>query len=288
MQTDLLVSGKMDERILGFLRCPCCTERMNLSADGKSLICSAPRRHCFDFASAGYVNLAPSHGAGGDSRDSVRSRSEFLNSGAYEAVSDAVNSVLCDYVSDGGLVIDAGCGEGYYSCRAAEAGFRVAGFDLSKDAVAQAGKRAKRDGLTNAFFGVGSVFELPMADGCADAVVNIFAPCAESEYSRALKDRGILAVAYAGREHLMGLKRHIYDSVYPNEPRSDMPKNMELVEERRVFYKIKLTSEAQISSLFAMTPYYWRTSPEDKSKLEGLTSLETEVDIIIAIYRKNG
>ncbi len=278
----------MDERILDSLRCPCCGEKMNISEGSKSLVCLAPKRHCFDFASSGYVNLAVSHGTGGDSREAVRSRTEFLNSGAYEAVSDAVNSALSDYLLNGGLVIDAGCGEGYYSCRAAEAGFCVAGFDLSKEAVAQAGKRAKKGLLTNTFFGVASVFALPVADKQADAVVNIFAPCVENEYSRVLKDGGILAVAYAGPEHLMGLKRRIYDNVYENEARSDMPKNMELVEERRISYSIELTSQSQILALFAMTPYYWRTSAEDKSKLMGLTSLETEADIIIAIYRKNG
>lgn len=278
----------MDERILGFLRCPCCGERMSLSENRRSIICAAPKRHCFDIASAGYVNFATAHGAGGDSKEAVRSRTEFLDSGAYEPVSDAVNGVLEDYLPEGGFAVDAGCGEGYYSCRAAERGYGVVGFDLSKDAVTQAGKRAKRGGLTNAFFGVASVFSLPLSDGCADAVINIFAPCVEDEYSRVLRNGGILAVAYAGREHLMGLKRCIYDSVYENESRSDMPRGMELLEERRVFYRISLTSESQISSLFAMTPYYWRTSASDKSKLEGLTSLETEVDIKIAIYRKNG
>ncbi|MBO5415765.1 MAG: methyltransferase domain-containing protein [Clostridia bacterium] len=282
------MNRRIDERILDSLSCPCCSEQMRLSEDERSLVCRAPRRHCFDFASAGYVNLALTHSGGGDSKDAVRSRTEFLESGAYERVSDAVNSVLSDYISEGGLVIDAGCGEGYYSCRAARAGFRVAGFDLSKDAVAQAAKRAKREGLANAFFGVGSVFSLPVADSSSDAVVNIFAPCAEAEYCRVLKNGGILAVAYAGREHLMGLKRKIYDSVYTNESRSDMPEGMELLDERRVLYDIELSSEAQIKNLFAMTPYYWRTSAEDKNKLEGLNSLRTEVDIIIAVYRKNG
>lgn len=279
---------RTDEKILESLSCPCCSEKMGLSEDGRSLVCLAPRRHCFDFSSAGYVNLAPSHRGGGDSKEAVRSRTEFLDSGAYETVSDAVNSVISGYVPKGGLVIDAGCGEGYYSCRAAHTGVRVMGFDLSKDAVAQAAKRTKREGLDNAFFGVGSVFSLPVSDSSADAVINIFAPCAEEEYCRVLKRGGILAVAYAGREHLMGLKRRLYDSVYENEVRSDMPEEMELIEERRVLYDIELSSEEQIKNLFAMTPYYWRTSAEDKNKLEGLNSLRTEVDIIIAVYRKNG
>jgi 23S rRNA (guanine745-N1)-methyltransferase len=159
------------------------------------------------------------------------------------------------------------------------------GFDLSKDAVNSASKRAKRDGLGNAFFGVASVFELPVADGSADAVINLFAPCAEDEYRRVLKPEGILVLAYAGREHLMGLKRCIYDSVYENELRADMPCGMELLEERAVSYDISLSSNDDINDLFSMTPYYWRTSVADRKKLDGLERLDTRVDIRIAVYR---
>ena len=48
---------------------------------------------------------------------------------------------------------------------------------------------------------------------------------------------------------------------------------------------ITLTDNAQIMSLFAMTPYYWRTSPEDAEKLSAINELSTEVDIIISVYK---
>jgi 23S rRNA (guanine745-N1)-methyltransferase len=35
-----------------------------------------------------------------------------------------------------------------------------------------------------------------------------------------------------------------------------------------------------------MTPYYWRTSIEDKKKLEGLESLRTEIEFDCRVYRK--
>lgn len=276
----------IDNKILGGLICPCCGASVSCSDDGKSLICSAPKRHCFDFSADGYVNLATSHHGGGDSKQAVRSRTDFLDSGAYERVSDAVNAILSDFAPKGGFVVDAGCGEGYYSCRAAENGSVVVGFDLSKDAVAQASKRAKRKRISNAFFGVGSVYDIPLRDSCADAVINIFAPCAESEYCRLLKNDGILAVAYAGPEHLMGLKRQIYETVYENEGRADMPRSMVQIDQRRVRFDLTLKGSAQIMALFSMTPYYWRTSPEDKNKLLGVEELTTEVDVIIAIYKK--
>ena len=45
--------------------------------------------------------------------------------------------------------------------------------------------------------------------------------------------------------------------------------------------------QTQIQNLFAMTPYYWRTSPADAEKLRGLSELTTEVDMILSVYRKD-
>lgn len=276
----------IDSSVTEALRCPCCSADMTFGNNFKSLVCLGARKHCYDFASSGYLNLSPTHSAGGDSKDAVRSRTEFLDSGAYAPVADALCEMLKKYISRGDTVIDAGCGEGYYSCRIADGGYTVLGFDLSKDAVNSGAKRAKREKRENAFFGVASVYSLPVKDGCADALVNIFAPCAEDEYSRVLKENGICAFVYAGENHLMGLKRAIYDTVYENEGRADLPKQMELIEKKRVLYEITLERNAQIQNLFSMTPYYWRTSLEDKKKLSELEKLTTDVDIIIEIYKK--
>ena len=194
--------------------------------------------------------------------------------------------MLGKYLKVGDRIVDAGCGEGYYSCRISDEGYNVLGFDLSKDAVNSGAKRAKREKNDNTFFGVASVYSLPLKDSSADALVNIFAPCAEEEYLRVLKNDGVFAFVYAGEKHLMGLKRALYDIVYENEERADLPKRMELLNRRRVLYEITLEGNAQIQNLFSMTPYYWRTSLEDKKKLCGLDKLTTDVDMIIEIYKK--
>ena len=41
-----------------------------------------------------------------------------------------------------------------------------------------------------------------------------------------------------------------------------------------------------IEALFSMTPYYWRTSKEDREKLEKLDILTTSVDFDIFLFRK--
>ena len=276
----------IDDRIVCNLRCPCCKAPFFRANVGNSFLCAGDRPHCYDISSVGHINFALRHSGGGDSKEAVRSRKEFLDSGAYAPIAKTLADAVSEYVKEG-LVVDAGCGEGYYSCRIAERGCAVAGFDLSKEAVISASKRRSREGSDNAFFGVASVYEMPLADSSVEAVVNVFAPCAEEEYARILKNGGLLFVVYAGPEHLMGLKRAIYDETYENNSRADMPEKMGLLSERRVKYELHLESSERIKDLFSMTPYYWRTSEEDKRKLEDLRELDTTVDVIIAIYKKD-
>lgn len=282
-----------DERLLEAIRCPICQGSMTLecSEHGKSasLRCEGQaKRHCFDLASSGYVNLMrPGHGDGGDSKEAVRARKEFLSLDYYSPAALA----LCDLVRyyadpEKGILIDAGCGEGYYTAYLAAKGFSVAGVDLSRPAVDSAAKRLGATGIKNGFFSVSSVYELPMADTSATAVVNVFAPCAEEEFLRVLRPGGILAVMYAGPEHLMGLKKALYETIYENDGRADLPKSMTLLKEERVKFEIEVEGNAAVQNLFAMTPYYWKTSREDGEKLKKLDSLTTTVDMIIAIYQK--
>ena len=275
----------MNTQIKNALRCPVCNAEMDIN--DRVLSCKGIKRHCYDMAASGYVNLAaPGQSNGGDSKVAVRARSAFLDTEHYRPISDKICELLRKYCAADGLVIDAGCGEGYYSSAVAASSYSVMGFDLSKFACEAAAKRAKRQGLDNTFFGVASVFDMPMDDGCADALINVFAPCVENEYCRALSDDGILIEVYAGPEHLLGLKRQIYEQTRVNEERADLPKNMRLIDKERLQYRIKVIGNENIRNLFAMTPYYWKTSQSDVEKLCGIEELESEIDIIFAIYKK--
>lgn len=272
--------------INGTLMCPVCGEDLMLTEDMKSAACTGKRRHLFDFASGGYINLYTSRAAGGDSAECISARNAFLAKGYYKNISDGIISLLHKYTAGGSKILDAGCGEGYYSAEMAKAGNTVFGFDLSKSGVNIAAKRAKREGLS-AFFGVASVFELPVIDGSMDAVTTVFAPCAEEEYARVLKNDGILLLAGAGKDHLIGLKEAIYDSAYENEGRRDLPRErFELLEQTSVTYDITPETNRDIQNLFAMTPYYYRTSQKDKDKLYAICELSTKIDVELFIYKK--
>ncbi len=274
-----------DIKIKNILRCPKCGSQM--ITEGASIKCLGARTHCYDLAASGYVNFCPpdkSHG--GDSKAAVRARSSFLELGYYERVAKAVRDTCVKHIGNGGIALDAGCGEGYYSQFICEQGISLFGIDMSKFAVDAASKRLAAHGMESFFFAAASVFDIPIADSSVDGVINIFAPCAQEEFSRVLGDDGALIVVWAGERHLWGLKQAVYSDAHANTERQDLPAQMREVSRERVHYSIELSNNAQIMSLFAMTPYYWRTSAADMQKLEGLEQLNTEVDILISVYKK--
>ena len=122
---------ELDPRLLDTLRCPVCGAPMDIDTNGRSLICSgavsdrAPtgKHHLFDGGAGGYVHLAPSHSGGGDSKEAVRARSSFLRNGYYAPAAEAIAALVSELTPKNGLVLDPGCGEGYYSGRVAEEGF---------------------------------------------------------------------------------------------------------------------------------------------------------------------
>ncbi len=257
---------------------------MTLSPDSRSAFCTGARRHCFDFSKEGYLSFPGS--SGGDSKSAVDARRSFLSKGYYAPAAIAVADAVSKYLSPGATVIDAGCGEGYYTSLIADRTGAALGFDLSKFACSAAAKSAKREGKESLMYATASVFALPVKDSSADGVVNIFAPCAESEYARVLKAGGYLFVVGAGKEHLMGLKRAIYDDVYENGERADLPSDMEHIERITSRHEIEVEGREDIEALFSMTPYYWRTSESDRDKLTALEILRTEIEFEINIYRK--
>ena len=277
------------DMLLSAWRCPVCASplQMQQGIGAGQLCCLGARVHTFDLSRSGYVHLSPRHSGGGDSKEAVRARTAFLSVGYYEVAARTLCELLCAHVQ-GPLVVDAGCGEGYYTNQMALCApdrFLVCGFDLSKDAVDAAAKAAKRSGAC-ARYAVASVFELPMRDGSADAVVNVFAPCAEAEFCRVLRPDGVLILVGAGERHLLGLKKAIYDQTYENTARADLPQNMELCEQKIVRDRICVKGTEHIQQLFSMTPYYWRTSPADKQKLARLDTLESEIEFDFRVYRK--
>ncbi len=267
------------ERIL---RCPVCAAA--IQREGGTLSCLGARRHCFDLAAAGYVNLSSSKAAGGgDDATLIRARSAFLTEGHYAPIATRVGELLENYCPNG-TVLDAGCGEGYYTASLAKRGFSMLGVDLSKKGILHAAKVAAREQLS-AFYAVTGVFELPVADASLDAVISLFAPVAEQEFLRVLKPGGKLILVGAGPRHLFSLKQVLYDTPYLNEPRADAPKDMTVLHTERLSYQTNVQGDS-LQALFSMTPYFYRTSKEGVLRLQQTPALSVDVEVDISVYQK--
>ena len=125
-----------------FVTCPICEGP--LERVGSALKC--PRGHSFDVAREGYVNLLTEKPRG-DTREMARARRTFLEQGWYAPLSDGLNvlAAQCLATASAPVVLDAGCGEGYYLGRLAEALAPAqhisVGLDISKDTVRMAARR---------------------------------------------------------------------------------------------------------------------------------------------------
>lgn len=190
------------------LRCPIC--RADLDLVGRSFRCG--RGHTFDLARSGYVNLAVGRAAkaGGDTADQLQRRRAFLASGVFDFIADAIVAHTRRQRSRATpFVLDAGCGTGYHLDRvtrglAAKTGRPCAGLgiDLARDAV----RMAARDHKELAFAVADVWSDWPVGSAAADLVINVFAPKNFAQMARTLRPGGRLAVAYAGRDHLIELR----------------------------------------------------------------------------------
>lgn len=274
----------------GGLICPVCGQTLGQEANG--LRCK--NGHSFDAAKEGYVNLLLASRmkskTPGDSKEMVAARHRFLASDGYKPFAEKLAQLCVELAKQkkGPLhILDAGCGEGYYdSVICAELQrqgleYRLIGFDISKAAVRLAAKRR----LQNATFAVASSFCVPVKDGWADVILNVFSPFAGKEFLRCLTANGTLIYAVPTAEHLMGLKSVLYDKPYQN-PEQEIEYDGFVQQDEQVVEGNLLVCGELVQDLFAMTPYYWKTPVEGGCRLQACEKLETPIGFRFVVYHK--
>lgn len=272
-----------------FFRCPIC--KSPLKDIGVALKCGDG--HSFDKAAQGYIHLLPPNKMHtklpGDNREMVAARRRFLEAGFYQPFQAQICALILNELrgSTSPLLIDAGCGEGYYT-DAVRATLEsicqspiVCGFDISKLAIKAAASRSRALQLA-----VASCFEMPVQDACADVLLNVFAPIVPTEFARVLKPGGIMLLAVASERHLLGLKQLLYENAYLNTYQETIYPGFVFESRIPVRTHAVLTDNNLITDLFAMTPYYWKTPIEGSQRLQKTSRLETELGFDLLIYRR--
>lgn len=267
--------------------CPICAAP--LIQEGGRYLC--PSGHSFDIAREGYVNLLPANRqhskTPGDDKEMAAARTRFLDGGWYRPLQYLLCKLIASFSLSAPVLLDAGCGEGYYTAALAETiaakGGRTAGVDLSKPAVKKAAKRCPQGELA-----VASVYHLPLADRSVDILTNCFSPLAAEEFYRVLKPGGKFLYVVPGPRHLWELKEILYKSPYENEEKEEEYPGLryvEIVPEEHIF---SLPTAQAVADLFRMTPYYWKTPKEGAERLSQLGALTVTAQFRIHVMKKTG
>ena len=191
----------MNDAVLPYLRCPNCWSP--LMDTGAALRCE--HGHSFDIARQGYAALLPGgRPHAGDSAAMVADRADFLSAGHYAFLAEALAAAAQTAIPDGRpLVVDAGTGTGYYLARVLDAlpGADGVGLDVAPPALRRAARAHPRAGAVLADLWQ----RLPLADGCAGLVLDVFAPRNGAEFRRILHPDGALLVVTPAADHLAEL-----------------------------------------------------------------------------------
>ena len=174
-----------------------------LAREENRLIC--PRGHSFDVARSGYINLLQPQDRRskqpGDTAKAVAARRRLHDRGVTQPLLRAIADIAGAAPED--IVLDAGCGDGYYlGTLARQTGLDAHGVDISIPAVEAAARRYPECEwiVANADRFV------PYAGNSFSLVLSITARMNSSEFRRVLRGGGRLLVALPAPDDLIELR----------------------------------------------------------------------------------
>jgi 23S rRNA (guanine745-N1)-methyltransferase len=211
------------------LLCPVRACHLALAREELRLIC--PRGHSFDVARSGYINLLqPQERRSkkpGDTPAAVAARRRLHDRGVTEPLLRAIAEITAASASD--VVLDAGCGDGFYLGSLARlAGFDAHGVDISTPAVDAAARRYPECEwiVANADRFV------PYSDSSFSIVLSITARMNSGEFRRVLRPGGRLIVGLPAPDDLVELRGVGHDRVDKTVER--FARDFTLADRRRV------------------------------------------------------
>ncbi len=185
------------------LLCPVRDCRLALIREQKRVVCA--RGHSFDIARSGYINLLQPQDRRsdqpGDTADAVAGRRRLHDLGVTEPLLRGIANIMAATPED--IVLDAGCGDGFYlGTLAREIGFDAHGVDISTAAIDAAARRYP----ACEWIVANADLLLPFADRSFSIVLSITARMNAPEFRRVLSNDGRLLVAIPAPEDLLELR----------------------------------------------------------------------------------
>jgi 23S rRNA (guanine745-N1)-methyltransferase len=185
------------------LVCPVRDCGLTLAREERRVVCA--RGHSFDAARSGYFNLLQPQDRKskqpGDTANAVQGRRRLHDLGVTQPLLDAIENLATATSED--IVLDAGCGDGFYlGMLARKIGFDAHGVDISTAAVDAAAKR-----YTDCEWIVANADRfIPYADRSFSLILSITARMNSTEFRRVLRDDGRILVAIPAPDDLIELR----------------------------------------------------------------------------------
>lgn len=277
-------------RIAPFQSFSCPLDGSALEAQGNSLYCA--QGHCFDRDRKGAVNLLPVQFKKtlepGDSKEMVAHRRLVLESGLYQPVSDFLNGMIDVPHQETLAILDAGCGEGYYTQRLvhdlmqrdAVVTLSAVGLDISKYAIQAASGRSR-----DIQWLVGTNAHLPLADSSVDIVLCLFGFPVWHEFARVLKPDGVVVCADPGVDHLIELRRVLYPEIKEKIAEKPVPQGFSVPNILRLQRVVAPPLPHVLDAQIMMTPHGFRTSNEQRRQAVDTLYDGMTLDVVFSVYR---
>jgi 23S rRNA (guanine745-N1)-methyltransferase len=199
-----------------------------LVREERRLLCA--RGHSFDVARSGYINLLqPQERRSkqpGDTAAALAGRRRLHDRGVTEPLLRAIAEIMA--ASPREVVLDAGCGDGFYlGTLACQNGFDAHGIDISIPAINAAARR-----YPDCEWVVANADRVvPYADHSFTVVLSITGRMNAAEFRRVLRDDGRLLVAIPAPDDLIELRGKGRDRVARTV--ETFARNFTLVDQRR-------------------------------------------------------
>ncbi|GEN44397.1 putative RNA methyltransferase [Alkalibacillus haloalkaliphilus] len=267
-----LATHRLEQQI-DLFQCPICHEKM-ATGDGK-LTC--PNRHMFDLAKQGYINMVQQSKKTQYDQSLFEARQRLIQSGFYRELILAIESLLQS--RDTEFLLDAGCGEGSHLAqilRGVEHQLGV-GIDIAKEGIQTAAKAYESGQWI-----VSDLANTPFTDNAFDVILNILSPSNYQEFTRIMKDDGIVMKVVPGPEYLKELREQIFAGTnqegYSNEETVARFKQFfDITDREKVYHEVTLT-EDQFHDLIQMTPL---TQDVELGQLKFVESITLDLEILI-------
>jgi 23S rRNA (guanine745-N1)-methyltransferase len=231
------------------LLCPVRGCHLPLMREDRRLLCA--RAHSFDVARTGYINLLQPQDRRsklpGDTKAAVAARRRLHDLGVTGPLLRGIAEILGAQAGD--VVLDAGCGDGFYlGTLARELGFDAHGVDISTFAADAAARRFPPGERLEWIVANADRF-VPYADRSFSIVMSITARMNAAEFRRVLRDDGRLLVALPSAEDLAELRIHAGSSTTTGRDRTartieTFATGFTLTDQRRVSTTAELSAEA--------------------------------------------